>query len=539
VRTTLFDPAGAEAAELVREQPLAAGENRLEWNLTVPAPELWWPWSLGEQPLYRVETDVLVDDVVSDRRQRSVGLRRIDLRNWIATVNGERLFLKGSNQGPNQMALGDAPAELFDQDIRLARDAGLDLLRVHGHISRPELYEAADRHGMLLWQDLPLQWGYARGVRSQARRQAREAVDLLAHHPSIVVWCGHNEPLAIDVEPATMNDPRRRARLVARAAAGQFLPSWNRSVLDHSIAAVLHKTDGSRPVVPHSGILPHPPQFDGTDSHTYFGWYTGHQRDFVRLLRWWPRLARFVSEFGAQAVPNDADFLEPERWPHLDWDRAAQVHSLQKPFFDRYVPPADYATFDEWRSATQRYQAELIARHIEALRRIKYAPCGGFAQFCFADGYPSVTWAVLGHDRQAKAGYESLRRACAPVIVVSDQLPEVVHPGERLAVDIHAVSDARIAYDDTVCSVDLSWSQHGLERTIRWRWLGSVAADACVLIGSVDTIVPQAHGELTLRLTLAPAHDPSATFAANSYAASVRASGEHQPASPPPPSASP
>ncbi len=83
--------------------------------------------------------------------------------------------------------------------MRLAKDANLDFLRVHAHISRAELYDAADGQGLLLWQDLPLQWGYARSVRAQARRQAREAVDLLAHHPSVVMWCGHNEPLAIDM----------------------------------------------------------------------------------------------------------------------------------------------------------------------------------------------------------------------------------------------------------------------------------------------------------------------------------------------------
>ena len=60
------------------------------------------------------------------------------------------------------------------------------------------------------------------------------------------------------------------------------------------------------------------------------------------------------------------------------------------------MPPADHATFDEWRAATQAYQAVVVRRHIEALRRIKYRPTGGFAQFCFADGHPAVTWSVLG-----------------------------------------------------------------------------------------------------------------------------------------------
>ena len=72
-----------------------------------------------------------------------------------------------------------------------------------------------------------------------------------------------------------------------------------------------------------------------------------------------------------------------------------------------------------------------MRRHIEALRRIKYRPTGGFAQFCFADGHPAVTWSVLGHDRAPKAAYDALREACRPVIVVADRLPEDVTAGRR------------------------------------------------------------------------------------------------------------
>ena len=145
-------------------------------------------------------------------------------------------------------------------------------------------------------------------------------------------------------------------------------------MLDRSIKRALEHADGTRPVIAHSGVLPHPPQLDGTDTHVYFGWYHGEERDFPRFLRTMPRLARFVSEFGAQSVPNDADFCEPERWPDLDWERLGHTHTLQKPLFDRYVPPAEHATFDEWRDATQRYQAEVVRHHIEALRRTQVPP---------------------------------------------------------------------------------------------------------------------------------------------------------------------
>ena len=67
-----------------------------------------------------------------------------------------------------------------------------------------------------------------------------------------------------------------------------------------------------------------------------------------------------------------------------------------------------------------------MRRHIEALRRLKYRPTGGFAQFCFADGHPAVTWSVLDHDRSPEGGYDALREACRPVIVVADRLPEQV-----------------------------------------------------------------------------------------------------------------
>jgi beta-mannosidase len=484
-----------------RSQPLASGENRVEWTITVASPELWWPHALGDPTLHDLRVEVRTDgDLLSDEQTRRIGLRSVELRDWIAHVNGERLFLKGSNQGPTKMALADATTEDLRRDIELAKAANLDFLRIHAHVSKPELYDAADEAGMLLWQDMPLQWGYQRSIRAQARRQARELVDLLAHHPIIFVWCGHNEPMAVDIEPAAMTDPRRRAGIVARAVAAQVLPTWNKSVLDRSIRRVLEATDGSRPVVPHSGVFPHPPLFDGTDTHTYFGWYYGDERDFGRAMRWWPRLARFVTEFGAQAVPADAGFLEPERWPDLDWERAYRNHALQKPFMDANVPPAAYASFDEWRAATQQHQATLIRHHVETLRRLKYSPCGGFAQFNFADGFPSVTWSVLGHDRQPKAGYAALTEVCAPVIVTTDPLPTVVAPGERIEADIHVVSDLRNALHDAVVSVHLLSGEDEIARGPSWA--GAIPADSCERVGRLDLLAPARVATFTVEVRL-------------------------------------
>jgi beta-mannosidase len=501
----------AEGFEHRQSQPLAQGENRVEWTVAAPDPRLWWPHSLGEQPMYDVHVEVCTPadrgELVSDRRKVRMGLRSVSFDDWIFSINGERLFLKGANQGPAKMALAEAGDADLAADVALAKDANLDFLRVRAHVSKPALYDAADEAGLLLWQDMPLQWGYHRSIRKQARRQARELVDLLAHHPSIFVWCGHNEPMAIDPAPSVMKDPANRSKLVRRAVVSQLLPAWNKSVLDHSIKKVIEKTDGSRPVIPHSGVLPHPPQLDGTDTHAFFGWYYGHERDFATVLRAWPRLARFVSEFGAQAVPNDASFLEPARWPDLDWDRAGRTHALQKVFMDEFAPATAFDTFEAWQLATQRYQAEVIKHHIEALRRIKYQPTGGFAVLHFADASPSVTWSVLGHDRSPKLGYEALRQACAPIIVVADRLPAEVRPGTTFSLDAHVVNDTRIAHGDIVMRAYL-FSAEGEEpdETSRawqtWSWHGDIPPDSCSRIGTLELVVPHTPGRLVVRLEL-------------------------------------
>jgi beta-mannosidase len=508
------------------EQPLAAGTNDVSWTVTIDRPVLWWPRALGDAVLHDVRVAVVLtgDEAegaagpaaggeasapgepgsVSDERRLRTGLRSVRLRRWIASVNGEQLFLKGANLGPTRMALGEATPDELRRDVELAGEAGLDMLRLCAHVTRPELYDAADEQGLLLWQDMPLQWAYARGIRRQATRQAVALVDLLGHHPSIAVWCGHNEPMSLDGVDQVTTSLSNTVAFAARLAAEQQLPTWNKSVLDASIKRALHKADGSRPVVAHSGVTPHLPQLDGTDSHLYFGWYVGDERDLPAFARRVPRMVRFVTAFGAQAVPSGdgAAFAEPANWPDLDWEHLEARHSLQKPVFDKRVPPDGYATFAGWRDATQRYQATLVRRYIEELRRLKYHPTGGFAQFLFADGYPGVTWSVLDHERRPKLGFDALRAACRPVIVVADRLPASVAAGDPLALDVHVVSDRRYPIDDAQVTASLSWPDGGHT----WRWGGEIGADTCVRVGTIQAMVPDlgpdATGVLALDLEL-------------------------------------
>jgi beta-mannosidase len=208
--------APAPAVVTTSTPTLATGDNRVRWRVTIERPALWWPRAIGDQPLYLVEVVIRVDGEISDVKTVKTGLRQIRMHRWITTVNGERVFLKGANLGPSRSALSEVTGADVAQDLDLAGDAGLDLLRVQSHVASPDLYDQADRIGMLLWQDLPMQGTYG-PVRQEAARQARQAVDLLGHHPSIMLWCGHTDlkaPPTSSAEVAvTTASIARRARL--------------------------------------------------------------------------------------------------------------------------------------------------------------------------------------------------------------------------------------------------------------------------------------------------------------------------------------
>jgi beta-mannosidase len=503
VRTLVDDVVVAET-----ERRVASGTNDVRWGIDIADPALWWPRSLGAQPLTHVAIEVEVDGEISDRRHRRTGLRHVAWNDWSCSVNGERLFLKGANLLPTKIAPAEASVDEMRRDVASAAEAGLDALRVHGHIAPRPIYDAADELGVLILQDFPLQWGYARSVRSQAVRQAEAAVDVLGHHPSIVQWNAHNDPIAAGIG---MDGDSTRARV--RYVVAQQLPSWNKSVLDRWVKRSIEQADPTRLVVPHSGVLPHLPLLDGTDSHLYFGWYHGDAGDIDRLARAVPRVVRFVSEFGAQSVPDAADFIDTARWPDLDWETLADHHGLQKWVFDDRVPPANFATFDAWRRATQVYQSELLRHHIELFRRLKYRPAGGFCLFAWNDPAPVVSWSVLDHERRPKLAFEAVRAACAPVIIVADRPPALVVPGDVVHLDLHVVSDMRRPIESATVDIVAAWP--GGER--RWRFGGDAGADDVVKVGTIDLEVPVTLGALTFDLTLT-ADDVHAT---NHYAAAI------------------
>ncbi len=452
---------GTELGRAERDVVPTQGTTDLRLEVTVPYPPRWWPVGLGGQTLVDVDVRVLAAGVESDRARCRTGLRSVHVDDWVFTINGVRQFVRGANAAPIRRSLAAITRADVDREIALALAANLNLLRVHAHVTVDAFYEAADAAGLMVWQDFPLQWGYGRSARRSAVTQARAMVDRLAHHPSIVTWCAHNEPLAVDVTADAISPS-----VAARVGASMLLPSWNKSVLDRSVAHAIRAADPSRFVNDHSGVLPGPASL-GTDSHLYFGWYWGEPDQLPSALRAVPRIARFVSEFGAQAVPTIADFCEPHRWPGLEWDRLEDEHCLQHRLIDQRVPVADHPTFESWQLATQRYQADLLQLQIEDLRRLKYRPTGGYCMFSLADPHPAISWSVLDHERVPKLGYHAVAAASRPLLALVDPRTG----------DVHVVNDMQEDYLSARVEVQVDDSTRS--------FVGAIARDSLTWVGRV------------------------------------------------------
>jgi len=430
---------------------LARGSNEISVPVTIEKPRLWWTHDQGFPHLYHVTMEVKTPGrrVASDRLEFNFGLRTFEMRDWIAYLNGRRVFLKGNNYGPGDARLATMNRDRFRQDLELAREAHMNMLRVHAHIEHPFFYEVADELGILIWQDFPLQWGYSKEVLPEALRQVEFMVKLLYNRPSVVVWCMHNEP-GIQPEPSG-----RRSWWIVKTMFSLWVYSWDRDVMDRKLKRRVEELDDTRFAVRSSGEWVVPLLRKGTDSHLYYGWYRDQQPG--SKLERSTRDLRFVTEFGAQSFPNyesSIKFMSPEV-SRIDWKRLEERHSLQREIMDRWLNLGSFSSLKELVEASQEYQIAINRQYIDHLRYRKYRPTGGILAFSFHDPNPAVQWSIIDYWRVPKRSYYHMQRAFHPQYVFTLLENDHYRVGEEIAVPIYIVNDSQESYDQVAINAEV------------------------------------------------------------------------------------
>jgi beta-mannosidase len=478
---------------------LAAGENRVKWNIDISEPDLWWPAEFGDQPLYEFEVAIVVDApdgfaVISDSKTFATGLRTVEANGFIFKINGKRIYLRGANYLPTDRMLSNVDTKTVKSDLQNARELGLNLLRLFGHVAHPSVYSTADELGILLWQDMPMIWGYSISIRSEATNQARELVNYFGHHPSIIAWFGHNQPVALDE-----NDTRDRGKAKAQAKyfARQQLPTFSRTILGTLVHRSLSDADSTRPTFANSGALPHIGS-RGSDAHLFIGWDRGELNEFNEALERIPSMGRFVGAFGAQSIPNTDQFLPVSSWPNWDWDGVEEVFRGSIDTIEKHTPVSDYKNFQEWKMATQQYQANLLRHHIERLRLLKYRPNGGFCFSYLNDAQPAISMSLFDYERQPKLAVNFVREVCREVLVILEWPEDLYETNTAVDLDVFVVNDTPHALGTAKVIAEVAI---GKER-LHWSWEGELTADGVSRVGTVAFTTPINASEITIALDL-------------------------------------
>ncbi|NNC79308.1 MAG: hypothetical protein HKN94_04060 [Acidimicrobiales bacterium] len=441
---------------------VSAGENQVEWHVSVPLPELWWPHERGEQPMYPLSVQARIPNgTISDRKYRRIGFRTTSMRDFILRINGERVFARGINVGPIELDLASASVDAMRDEILAIREAGFNFIRVRSHVNRVEFYDLCDDLGMMVWQDFPLIGAYVRGITDRAEAQAREMVDFLSHHPSIVVWGGHYRPHTD--EPRTTSAPDLRR---------QQMPSWNRSILDRAVSGTMRGDDPSRRTVAHSEVAPHIPQLRGSDLGQFFGWFDRPASELAEYAAALPRFVRFVSDMGSQALPEHIE---------KDLDALLDVAGAEVEALHAVIPASDYAEASNWVKSTRHHQADVLKTSIETLRALKYRPVGGFCAGLWRGVGPGLSRALIDHDGTPRPALDAAKTALQPVLPILYPPEPTLHAHHLATIALHICNDRDEDLELTVTATITD--QRG---TSIKQWQGLADADAVSYLGDIE-----------------------------------------------------
>ncbi|WP_187365283.1 glycosyl hydrolase 2 galactose-binding domain-containing protein [Cellulosimicrobium cellulans] len=418
VRVEVLDDAGDVVAAGRADLPGPGRDRPLDLVVRVPGPRRWWPRRLGPPTTYTVRLTVpggrtLWRGTVGFRTARLVANADApaDARAYTAEVNGVRLPLVGWNWAPADAQHGTVTRERVEHLVGLAAASGAALLRVWGGglVETEEFYEACDRAGLLVWQELSQSSSGVQSAPSEdpafvdlMRREAAVVVPARVHHPSLLLWGGGNE---LDLDGVPLDEDRSPVLAalcdeVARLDPGRaWLPTSPTGPAFHHRADVIAAAPDDQHDVhgpwEHQGLT-------GQHALADAGTCLAH------------------SEFGVEGMANRRllDHLVPADrvWPldrsnpvhrHLGewWDNAPLV---QRCFGDRL------ADVDGYRRASQHLQATGLAYAVEADRR-RWPRCSLVLPWQLAESYPNA-WctAVVDHLGDPKPAFHAVARAFAP-----------------------------------------------------------------------------------------------------------------------------
>ena len=425
--------------------------------IEIADPQLWWPNGYGGQPLYTLQVELVSAGVTLDEQRYQLGLRTLELRrrpdewgeSFTFVVNDVPIFAKGSNW---------IPADSFPTRVSLAQYDGLlgaaaathqNMVRVWGggYYEDEAFYDLCDRYGLLVWQDFmfacaayPLnEAAFLANVQGEVEYNVRR----LRHRACLALWCGNNE---IEAAWAGWGWSATPAWADLMAADEQFfyhtLPQW---------LAADDPDHAYWPSSPSSNVpFQNPDDGQVGDIHQWAVWHLN--KPFTQYRE---TPARFVSEFGFQALPTPATiayYATPAERNMTSYvmeqhQRNNGGNGRIMTYLTAYFQlPRDFATLVY---LTQILEAEALRVGVEYWRSC-WPRTAGTLYWQLNDCWPVASWSSIDYFGRWKAAHYAARRFYAPLLLA-------LAPAEgSITASVH--NDRRVA-----CAGSLRWSVETLD----------------------------------------------------------------------------
>lgn len=393
-----------------------AVKDKLEKLLVdIAHPHLWQPCGYGEQPLYEVEIRLVSGNEVLDVWRKHIGLRTItvctDKDEWgdqfAFVVNGQKIFAMGANYIPEDNLLGRLTKERSEQLIRDCARANFNCIRIWGGGYYPEdyLYDACDRYGILVWQDLMFACNVYDLNDEFEENILAETIDnviRIRHHACLALWCGNNEMEWGWRDWGRLEGHRPKYKADYTKIFEMLLPRITKKYDDQTFYWLSSPSSG--------GAFDDPNDFNRGDNHYWEVWHSNkpftEYRDFY---------FRFCSEFGFQSFPGkktlDSFSLPEDQNIFSEVMESHQKNGLANTKIFSYISgyykyPKDMESIAY---ISQILQLKAIQYGVEHWRR-HWGRCMGSIYWQLNDCWPVASWSGLDYFGRWKALHYGAKR---------------------------------------------------------------------------------------------------------------------------------
>lgn len=408
---------------------LKKGENRLNLPFAIQNPKRWQPNGWGEPHLYDMKISLQKDHQLLSVETVKIGLRTVELvqekdgkgKSFYFKVNGNPLYIKGTNWIPADSFSPRITKEKYQKLIRDTKDANMNMIRIWGGgiYEDDEFYKACDENGILVWQDFMFAGSFYPAddaFLTNVKEEVKDQVNRLQNHPSIALWCGNNE-----IDEAIVNWGYQKQFKYSKNDSLQVWKDYKK-LFHEAIPNALQEnlTAGKNIYWPSSPSIGwgHKESLTEGDSH-YWGVWWGEQPFEIYN----EKVGRFMSEYGFQGMPTlettKSMFSEtPDLSLQNPTIKAHEKHARGWEIINEYMK-RDYnipTDFVQYNYVSQLLQARGMQIAIEAHRRARPYNMGTL-YWQLNDCWPVVSWSSIDYLGNWKAFHYQAKRSFEPVLV--------------------------------------------------------------------------------------------------------------------------